>query len=365
MTVNRKKWFLSILAVCCIFFTNTVRAAPADITVTGTGISETAAIQDAMRNALEQRVGVLVDSSTLSQNASIVHDMIYTHTEGYILGYSILQSSQYDDGYHVTLKAAVSDRFDSAVMSKFQKAKAINLGFQDARIGVIITGENTITEYDGAENVIIDGLQQAGLGRIIDLKQLDAAEKNRIASALFHDDYDTVEALKTQFAVDFMVVGRYGSLSANNVKSSGFEGFVNGRAILAIRMYNMNTGEILSADTITAAALHTDRQTAMSLAMSKAASKAIPKLTKSVIQKAVNPEQHVQLLVTEGKLGDTRSAQQRLSAIRGISNVFLRSNTYGTMIFDLNYYGNAVTLSEALEADGITILEATASYIKI
>ena len=65
-------------------------ASAAMVTTTGQGGSERDALHDAMRNAIEQQVGVLVDSKTYVQNYKVIHDQIFTHSEGYIKSYSIV-----------------------------------------------------------------------------------------------------------------------------------------------------------------------------------------------------------------------------------------------------------------------------------
>ncbi|MBQ3337498.1 MAG: hypothetical protein IJG80_08855, partial [Selenomonadaceae bacterium] len=49
-----------------------------NVTVTGTGMTPSEAENDALRAAVENTVGVLVDSETLVQNSMLIHDQIYT-----------------------------------------------------------------------------------------------------------------------------------------------------------------------------------------------------------------------------------------------------------------------------------------------
>ena len=48
------------------------------VSVTGTGLTATEAENDALRNAVEQAVGVWVDSETLVRNHVLLRDEIYT-----------------------------------------------------------------------------------------------------------------------------------------------------------------------------------------------------------------------------------------------------------------------------------------------
>ena len=80
----------------CLVWTATVLAA--SVTATGQGATERDALHAAMREAIEQRVGILVDSQTYVENYRVIHDRIYTHSEGYIAGYDVLKS-EYKNGY--------------------------------------------------------------------------------------------------------------------------------------------------------------------------------------------------------------------------------------------------------------------------
>ena len=330
----------------------------------GQGTSEDAALHDAMRQAVEKQVGILLDAQTQVENAVVISDTIYSCSEGYITDYTILNKSFQNGVYIVEIKAVVSSSLNADLMSRLQKRKTVECGLQDPRIGVLITAAYD-QENDSAENVIINGLQNAGFSRILDLKQIDAAGKNHITAAIFQNDFAAIQALKTQFPVDYMVAGKLENVSSGDVSSPGFNGFVNGRATMAVRMYNMNTGEIVYADTLSSVALHTSRDAAIQAAVNKAASAIVPHLTQSAMKTAANPLQHVQLFVTNDRLGNITQAQQRLSGLPGVSNVFLRDSSFGTMVFDLNYYGSSAAFAAMLETNGISVGEMSASYIKI
>ncbi len=65
------------------------------------------AISNALRQAVEQRVGVLLTSTTLAENYAIVSDKILTRTSGYITSYDVLRESTTDDAFHVLIEARV------------------------------------------------------------------------------------------------------------------------------------------------------------------------------------------------------------------------------------------------------------------
>jgi hypothetical protein len=83
---------LNLLAVTVLLLPQHSQAKT--ITAEGTGASENVAIRCALRNAVEQGVGMRIASESLVKNFQLVSDKILSHTDGYAKNYSILSSSQ-------------------------------------------------------------------------------------------------------------------------------------------------------------------------------------------------------------------------------------------------------------------------------
>ena len=354
------------LAALLLCFVWTTAALAATVTATGQGATERDALHAAMREAIEQKVGVLVDSQTYVENYRVIHDRIYTHSEGYIAGYDILRSEYKAGYYEVTIRADVREELlNTDLMSHLQKKAVIRANMQDPRIGVIIVDQNG-EEYPSVENSIITGLHKNGFSRLVDLTQIDASVKNRIANAVFDGDYG-LESLSSHFNVDYLVTGRL-TLNADGIPlidDYPFIGSLNNVAVnLAVRMLNANTGEILYAGSADGQSFNLGPK-ALQEALKKATTPIVKELSKSALQKAANPEQHVTILVTGNRLGSMSEAYARISAIPGVSGVYTRLKQAGVMQIDVDYHGTAHDLAQALERDGIAIREMTSEYIRI
>ncbi len=355
---------LTVLILCLVW---TATALAASVTATGQGATERDALHSAMREAIEQTVGVLVDSQTYVENYRVIHDRIYTHSEGYIAGYEVLRSEYKNGYYEVSIRANVREEMLNAdLMSHMQKKAVIRANMQDPRIGVIILDQNG-DEYFSVENTIITGLHKNGFSRIVDLTQIEASVKQRVASAVFDGDYGLTDILGSHFNVDYLVSGRL-TLSADGVpliEDYPFVGSLNNVAVnLSVRMLNANTGEILYAGSADGQSFNLGGK-ALQEALKKATTPIVKELSKSAIQKAANPEQHVTVLVTGGALGSMSEAYARISALPGVSGVYTRMKQSGVMQIDVDYYGTANDLAQAMERDGITIREMTSEYIRI
>lgn len=352
-------------AACFMLFAATASAAM--VTTTGQGGSERDALHDAMRNAIEQQVGVLVDSKTYVQNYKVIHDQIFTHSEGYIKSYSIVNKQYVNAIYSVTIQADVaSDILNTDLMNKLQKQQVVRANMQDPRVGVIVM-ENDGTENSALESKLMKGLANNGFSRIVDMRQIDASVKNRISDAVFEDDMDLAQMLKSQFNADYLVMG-YIDKTSDAVSVPGDIPFVNSLqnvvVTISIRMLNTNTGEVVYADSFEGQAFDFGAK-AEQEAMKKASKNIVKELSRSALKKAANPEQHITLIVTNGALGTMSEAYNRISSISGVNGVYVRSTQAGNIQMDVDYYGTAYDLAQALERSGIGISEMNSEYIRI
>ena len=188
--------------VCLLLWMMAVLVCASPVTVTGQGSTERNALHDAMRQAIEQQIGVLIDSRTYVENYQVINDRIYTQSAGYIESYEVLQSGSANGLWQVTITAQVrSEALRTDLMSKLQKKALIGANMQDPRIGVLAVDSEGM-EYDGLENEIISGLQNQGFSRLVDLNQIEASVRKRLASADATGDASLRNLLVNQFHVD-------------------------------------------------------------------------------------------------------------------------------------------------------------------
>jgi hypothetical protein len=109
------KILLSFVALCIIalmaMFT-VAQGKETHIIVTGmadgiTAKSRDVAIDDALRQAVEQAVGSFLSSETLVENMKLVEERIFTETRGYISKYEIIKDYSKGNTYHVQVSAQV------------------------------------------------------------------------------------------------------------------------------------------------------------------------------------------------------------------------------------------------------------------
>ncbi len=339
----------------------------ATVTVTGQGGSERSALHQAMRQAVEQQVGVTLDSRSYVQNYRLINDRVYSQAEGYIRSYEVLESGQANGIYTVKIRADVQEqKLSTALASYAQKKAIVGANMQDPRVAVVAMDQDGV-RYADLENVVTAGLREQGFTRLVDTDQLGASVRKRLMSADWSGDHALRQSLTSQFPMDYLVTAQVnkavGSM-ADYAAVAGFQNLKKAWVTVAVRMMNVNTGELIYSGNF---AGKSERRgpNALQEAVTAAAAGIPEAVASAALNQAANPEQHLTLIITGAKLGSISAATQYLEGLAGVNHVFVRSTSFGNMTVDVDFLGTAHDFAILLEGNGQTILELSSEYVKI
>lgn len=107
------------LLVCFVLFMCNVACAQ-QVTVTGIGDDKDKAVKDALRTAVEQVVGVYINSNTVVSNLQVELDKIYAASEGYVNDFRVLRTAYKGDKCHVQVRVDVDTEPNSKLLSDLQ-----------------------------------------------------------------------------------------------------------------------------------------------------------------------------------------------------------------------------------------------------
>ena len=141
----------------------------------GVGLSPSAALKDAFREAVRQVVGTVVDGQTLVENDELIEDKVLTYSDGFVKKYEKLGERSADGLIRVKIRADVEQR--SLVM----KLEAANISVKRME-GKSLFAE-TITQLDAEKNAT--ALLKKALGdlpALLTAENEDAPEYDRQAS---------------------------------------------------------------------------------------------------------------------------------------------------------------------------------------
>jgi len=112
-----KRFFVLLMVALFVFFCRqSVYAESQVVNVTGVAPytmgneaqARDLAIQDAMRQAVEQAVGTMVSAETMVQDYQVLRDNVFTKTQGYIQKYDVVNAGAKGNLYEVTISATVA-----------------------------------------------------------------------------------------------------------------------------------------------------------------------------------------------------------------------------------------------------------------
>ena len=324
-------------------------------------IARDSAINDALRKAVEQAVGIMVSSETMVQNFQTLSDRIYTQSQGYIQNYRILSETPGPNLHTVMIQATVS----MGDLQRDLQALGILLGqVGKPRIMILIAeqsiGRQTYHYWWGyhrgeqvdltvSENMIMDRFREKGFD-VVDpaaqAKEIKIAPPFRVADL---NDQGAI-TLGKQVDAEVVIVGKALSRSAGSVAGTQMK---SAQANISVRAIQIDNARILSSGTENAAAVHIDEITAGAEALKKASAKMADKVMEDIIknfQKRVAATTLVQLTVN-GLRGpeDLRVFKNLIrNQIRGVEGVHERSFSAGVAKMDIDIKGNAQSLSEEL-----------------
>jgi hypothetical protein len=308
--------------------------------------AEDDAIASALRNAVEQVIGTMIQSDVLVQNYQTIEDNIYSQTAGYVEKYDLINKSKQGDYIlQVTVKAIVKkgnlkDNLEALGLLISRKGKP--------RLMVVIDEKNMEAHYyswnvdmNTSENEIMNKLLEKGFPFV----------DREIA---LNGDETAAQSIATQAGAEVLLIGKAISKPASGGPSVLQQaGMVSCQATLNVRAVRADDGTILATTSQQAAAAHIDQLTGGTVALQKAAQNAAEDLSGKIIdrwQKDVysGTTINLRLLDVESYSDMVKFKNMLPLYIRGVQKIFQRDYSQQTALFDLDVKGTANQIAEEL-----------------
>ncbi len=313
--------------------------AAANVHAIGRGNTERMAIRDAMRAAIEQKFGAVVNSKSRVANHMLIADENSVDSTGFISSWEIISSRVVNGIYVVEISAELDDKKISAV----NKKALVDFNADSPRVAVVAL-DSAGKHYADIENEIIAALKRQGFTRTIDLAQVSRAVQLRMTAT---DDDELYQTLANDFHADYLVIAN-----------------VHDDFSVASRLIALNTGEIIFAGTSTSGGGFLSTGDALKFAGRRAGYE----ISTAALKSAAQVERHLTLLITKNtfeQLGGTLTAvRERIKNISGVNDVFARKLT-NSLELDVDFDGTAADFAQMLEVFAIKILEVSSDYVKI
>ena len=247
---TKSKWHLiiSVVLVCAFLFAPFAWSEEKEIVVDGAAPvsgeniegARNNAVKDALRKAVEQGVGTLMDADSILQD-DLLMEKIYTSTRGYITGYKIIKERREQNGlYRVKIRAVVKPGILVDTLIKLGLYKCM---MDYPRILVICSPDAQVTDAAGAAESVF-------LKTLVD-KHFDLVDPG--VSLKLHDDTksllkaDTINNAAAKLGLEHHaeIVLLYGV----KAKPAGFDGMMETASVtMRVKAIVTTTAQILFAD---------------------------------------------------------------------------------------------------------------------
>lgn len=326
-----------------------------DIIVDGVGPSRDDAIRDALRLAVEQAVGTLVDSQTVSNNSQIISDEIYTKSQGFVQDYHIIKEQNNGGMYTISANVKVDTEPNSTLYTRLHKLRLIEIGLRDPRIAVIIPEfyQSSALPSSSSGASVIEHLRNAGFKHVIDANQLQNIQQSQLLKAILDNDYESAKVLATTEKLDFVIVGEATSQYIGDLYNSGIK---SSRAHISAKVLKVDTGEIIAAHDFDGSGADVTPDVSAKKALSICGDKVGDYMVTKLMEYASDPDKPVTIIIKRATFQKLTDIQKALKDVSGVKSVFLRSYNTGIAQIDVIYTGAPKVLADAMQnADGVSL----------
>ena len=324
-------------------------ASAKNVTVTGTGLTPSEAENDALRAAVEDTVGVFVDSETLVQNSMLVNDEIYLHSRGFVNDYVVLSREQFANGWRVTINATVDDQPDSKLMNELTRLGLINVRLRNPKIAVYVPEQhlNYSVNGSGGETAIVKILLNAGFSNVV---EVGTGLNYQSPMAM---NVAQLKQAAEKFGADIMIVGEsfsegVGDLG-NYLPGNQRTNMEACRARVEAKMFIVKTGQVIAADGKYGSAYDNSQAIAAKKALTSAGEQ-MGNYFVEQITGIYTSRQSVELIVYGADFSRINLVQNALGKVNRAKNVNLSSYEGGRAVFNVGYSGSPQTLFNELQA---------------
>lgn len=323
------------------------------------------ALSDALRNAVEQGVGVFLTAQTLVQNSELIEDKIYKRSQGFArLDQVISEGATANGVYQVRILATVNGR---AIATSL---RSIIQGFNDPRIAVVIPESvEGVRDWKGNAAGIALAKAISDIGyRVVDQRQIEQNVGREELVALT-DSPRALAQLATRLKVDMVLTGRAKATPLPNPPASLVRNnLIPYQGVLELTLVDALTAQVIWTDSFDGLNYDATIESAVTATfkaiVSEASSSVVTRLNQW-IQGAMSSAPVYILKVTGFRSFSTFNAfVQKLSATPGVQNVQPRDFDASGTLIEIEFKGKAEELAVLIENLDLEVTAITGREIR-
>ena len=312
-------------------------------------IARDKAIEDALRNAVEQATGSLIENETLVENYQLLSDKIYSQSKGYVQTYEVLDEKVDQGLYRVTIQATVASgelKYD---------LRALNVLMRQVRKPrVMVLFEESISEGVNSGRLAEDAISKVLLDSGFKLVDADTVRHNLgqdKVQGLLAGDGRVAAVISDKYGAEMLLLGT--AQAVTNQVTIGDIKINSNQAVISAKLVRADTGEVKVSETRQAAKPHVNSLSGIQMAISEASELLANDMIDKIIQifhEEVYNIANVNLTIfgLQG-YGHLQEVIQLISDnVRGIKEIYQRNYTMGTAELEVELTGSTQSLAADL-----------------
>ncbi len=320
------------------------------------------AVEDALRKALEQVMGMMIESETLVENYQVLEDNIFSKTQGYIQNYEVIQEKKRDEMlYEVTVKAAVKvsnlqdDLAGITTLMRRKNMPRMMMMIEEQNIGETPSYYTFSADMNAAESAIMEAFMAKGF-RFIDRNTIQRSLDQQKAAAILAGN--TAEAASLGRAVGAEVILTGKALAKSTVVEVYGTTQKSQQATVSVRAIRTDTGDIIATNTAQGAYPHIDDIIGGTKAIQKACASLSDEIMDQILERWQTDVSSggVIVLKVQGISGFSQLSKFKGALkyyVRGLVDVTQREWNGAFATLELNMKGNADDLAARLDGKDV------------
>jgi len=324
------------------------------VTAQGEAKTKSLALEQAKRSAVEQGLGTVITSETLTKNFKLFSDIILSRANGFIKSYTELSCVKEQGNFIVIIEAEVTQIFDEIL--KDQAALDLLMQWMDKpRVMIIVDEDNSGEKSQACETELAKKLKQWRFD-LVSRQQVEAIRAGKHIKAQLAGDTQTAASIANDVGAELLLLGQAHAAEARELDIFEGTGMKSVQAVFSAQIVNAADARILASYTTTDASMHISAVTAGVKALTKTAAEMADSLVAYLLRNAseeqVN-EKTITLTIKNVEFREFSILKKSLSDIDNVSRVHLRSFKPSTGELAVEFMGKSEDL--AVELDGFQI----------
>lgn len=312
------------------------------------------AVEDALRRAVEQAVGTIVESETATENYQLLSDKIYSHSAGYVKSYKIVSENKDGGLMRIQISADVSS---GDLSNDLSSIGLLQRRMKYPRVMVMIS-ETNIFEGDWwnvysvsnnqAESTIIQRLKAKGFN-VVDPSSVRRGLTPKEAMMAWQGDDHVAGTAGKKLGAEIVVVGDASSTQAeHNIAGSDL---LSVSTSLNARVVKTGTGEVIAQATGDGTAAHINNVIALQESMQKASDTVADQLIAGILdawQQESSGTRNLVVEIEDISPPELEKVKAALMSLRGVADVIVRNISQGTAEMNIQAKSDAPDLASDL-----------------